>query len=115
QAPEDVALLSTLPGWTIDVPGHPDEAERALLDAFAGENRIYVRLSEESNTEAVAGEKLTVLRRGSDRGALVVAVGPTLDPVLAATEDLDVTVAYVSRVRPFDREGLRSALPGSDV
>lgn len=115
QAPEDVALLSTLPGWTIDVPGHPDEAERALLDAFAGESRVYVRLSEESNTEAVAGEKLTVLRRGSDRGALVVAVGPTLDPVLAATEDLDATVAYVSRVRPFDREGLRSALPGSDV
>ena len=28
QAPEDVALLSALPGWTIHVPGHPDELER---------------------------------------------------------------------------------------
>jgi transketolase len=24
QAPEDVALLAALPGWTIHVPGHPD-------------------------------------------------------------------------------------------
>src|SRR5262249_5154334 len=96
-APEAVALLSTLPGRTIDVPGHQDEAERALLDAFAGHGRVYIRLSEESNGEPVAGEKLTVLRRGGDRSVLVVAVGPTLDPVLAATEDLDATVAYLSR------------------
>ena len=27
QAPEDVALIATLPGWTIHVPGHPDEVE----------------------------------------------------------------------------------------
>ena len=28
QAPEDVALIATLPGWTIHVPGHRDEVER---------------------------------------------------------------------------------------
>ena len=27
QAPEDVALVAALPGWTIHVPGHVDEAE----------------------------------------------------------------------------------------
>ena len=46
QAPEDVALLATLPGWTIHVPGHPTEAEAQLLRAFAGDDRVYVRLSE---------------------------------------------------------------------
>jgi transketolase len=115
QAPEDVALLSTLPGWTIDVPGHPDEAEHALVDAFAGDGRVYVRLSDEVNAAPVDGRGLTVLRRGGDRAPAVVAVGPSLDPVLAATADLDATVAYLSRVRPFDRAGLRAALHGPDV
>jgi transketolase len=41
-------------------------------------------------------------------------VGPTLDPVLEATADLDVTVAYLSRARPFDARGLR-ALEPTDV
>jgi transketolase len=58
---------------------------------------------------------LTVLRRGTDAAPLVVAVGPTLDETLAATAELDATVAYLSTVRPFDRSGLRVALPGTDV
>ena len=41
----------------------------------------------------------------------MLAVGPTLDPVLEATADLDVTVAYLSRVRPFDARGLRALEP----
>ena len=35
QAPGDVALLDTLPGWTVHVPGHPDEAGRLLRSAAA--------------------------------------------------------------------------------
>ena len=35
QAPEDVALLATLPGWEIHVPGHPQEAEELLRRAAA--------------------------------------------------------------------------------
>ena len=113
QSPADVALLSALPGWTIHVPGHPDELEHAFRSALPGDGRVYVRMSEEQNARPVAGAGLVVLREGA--GPLVVAVGPTLDPVLAATADLDVGVAYLSRVRPFDAAGLRTALHGSDV
>lgn len=115
QAPADVALLRALPGWTIHVPGHPDEVARYVRRAVAGDDLVYVRMSEEVNSLSIAGDGLVVLRRGSGSAPLVLAVGPTLDQVLAATEDLDVTVAYASTVRPFDAAGLRAALTGTDV
>ena len=115
QAPEDVALLSALPGWTIHVPGHPDEAERLFRRALATDDRVYIRLSEELNHARVDGDGLVVLRRGGDDAPFVIAVGPTLGPTLAATADLDATVAYLTTVRPFDRDGLRAALRGTDV
>ena len=76
---------------------------------------MYIRLTQETNAAPVDGDGLTVLRRGADAAPLVVAVGPTLDETLAATADLDVSVAYLSTVRPFDRAGLRAALRGTDV
>ena len=115
QAPADVALIAALPGWTIHVPGHPDELERVFARALATDDRVYIRMSEESNEAPVAGDGLVPLRSGSRAAPLVVAVGPTLDPVLDATADIDVSVAYLSTVRPFDAAGLRAAARGADV
>jgi transketolase len=98
QAPEDVALLAALPGWTIHVPGHVDELERAFAVALRTDDRVYIRMSDETNPAPVTGDGLVVLRPGEP---LVVAVGPTLAPTLEATADLDVGVAYLSTVRPF--------------
>ena len=56
-----------------------------------------------------------MLRRGTRAAPLVVAVGPTLDETLAATADLDATVAYLATVRPFAHGGLRAACRGTDV
>lgn len=115
QAPEDVALISTLPGWTVHVPGHPEEADELLRRALDEDGRVYVRLSEEENHAPVAGDGLVVLRPAPEGAPLVVAVGPALDQVLAATDDLDVGVAYLATVRPFDADGLRAALGGAEV
>ncbi|MFJ8078437.1 transketolase family protein [Streptomyces sp. NPDC096176] len=108
-APGDVALLDTLDGWTVHVPGHPDEAEAVLRNAAAGDDRVYVRLSLQSNAEArpFAGGRFLAVREG--RGPVVIAVGPMLDNVLAATEGMDVTVLYATTVRPFDDEAVRRA------
>jgi len=113
QSPADVALLSVLPGWTIHVPGHVAELERAFASALRGDDRVYIRMSEERNVRPVEGDGLIVVREGG--GPLVLAVGPTLDPVLEATADRDVTVAYLSTVCPFDATGLRESLTGADV
>jgi transketolase len=115
QAPGDVALIATLPGWTIHVPGHADEAETLLERAIAGDGRVYVRLSTESNDAARLGDGLQVVRCGTATSPVVLAVGPTLDPVLAASQDRELTVAYTSTVRPFDAAGLRGVVTGTEV
>lgn len=115
-SPADVALLDTLPNWTIHVPGHPDEVAPLLRSALAHDGSAYLRVSTRQNSvarpDATTG-RLDVVRRGGP--TVVVAVGPTLDNVLAATADLDVTVAYAATVRPFDTAGLRALTVTGDV
>jgi transketolase len=118
QAPEDVALIDTVPGFSVLVPGHPGEVAGLLRGAVgalgdgAGAGSSYLRLSTESNREARAlWPGLQVVRSGHE--AVVVAVGPLLDPVLDGVANLDVTVAYATTVRPFDGEGLRSLAAAS--
>jgi transketolase len=115
QAPEDVALLSSLPDWTIHIPGHPDEAEVLLRDAVAADGNVYVRLSAQANREPmpIRRGRFHPVRRGAM--ATVIVVGPMLDRILSATHDLDVTVLYATTVRPFDADTLRAELSGSAV
>ncbi|BCJ71943.1 transketolase [Catellatospora sp. IY07-71] len=110
-SPMDVQLIDTLPGWTVHVPGHPGEVAPLLAAAMPHDDPVYLRLSAQVNDIAYAdAHLLRPVRHGS--GALVVAVGPMLAPVLEATRGLDVTVAYTHTPRPFDTAGLR-ALAGS--
>ena len=116
QAPEDVALIDSVPGFSVVVPGHPAEVRGLLRGAVDGldAGSTYLRLSTEGNREArLVWPGLQVVQSG--RRAVVVAVGPMLSPVLDAVGDLDVTVAYTTSVRPFDGEGLRALLSGSSV
>ena len=111
QSPGDVALLDTLDGWTVHVPGHPDEAEALLRHAAAdGDQRVYVRLSDHANAEPLPATpgRFQMVREG--RGAVVLAVGPMLDAVLEATAGRDVTVLYASTVRPFDAATVAAAV-----
>ncbi|ATO17982.1 transketolase [Micromonospora sp. WMMA2032] len=113
--PADVALVDTLDGWTVHVPGHPDEVRPLLRAAVCGAGSAYLRLSTRSNATAYpeAGE-LRVVRDAGPGAPLLVAVGPTLDAALEAVAARPVTVAYTHRPRPFDTAGLR-ALAGAEV
>ncbi|MEV0722254.1 transketolase [Micromonospora purpureochromogenes] len=114
-SPADVSLLDTLHGWTVHVPGHPDEVPGLLRDVVCGQDPAYLRLSTQRNSRPYGGDgALRVLRDAGPGAALLVAVGPVLDAALAAVADLPVTVAYTHRPRPFDTAGLRE-LAGTEV
>jgi transketolase len=114
-APGDVALLATLPDWTIHVPGHPDEAAALVGEAIRADGRVYIRLSDETNAEAFPTTGLQVVRRGEEGSPLILAVGPALAAVLEATADRDATIAYTATVRPFPAAELRTLVRGPEV
>ena len=115
QAPGDVALLATLPGWTVHIPGHPDEAAAAAARR-GGRRRAGVHPAVHRGQRRPAGRqpgKLTVLRTGR-RGTVLVA-GPLADEVIDATLGFDVTVLYAATIRPLDVATLRETLHAPDV
>ena len=116
-APEDVALISTLPDWTIHVPGHADELEAVLRAAAADYGQVYIRLSDAHNRAPVldgcAG--LALVRQGSSGAPTILAVGPMLRPVLQATDKLEATILYTATPRPLDARRLGELVTGTDV
>jgi transketolase len=117
QAPEDVALMATLPGWTVHVPGHPDEMEILLRSAHGEGTSAYIRMSEDKNRRrhATTPGRIVPLRTGTAGAATILVVGPLADTVLAAVSGLDVTVLYTATPHPIDRDGLRLNVRGTDV
>ncbi len=117
QGPGDVAILHSLPGMQIVVPGTAAEFDRLFRQACANGSATYYRLSTSTNpaTSDVDFGKLTVIKKGSEKSATLIAVGPTLGNALAAVQDLDVTVLYCTTIAPFDGETLREVASGSDI
>lgn len=113
-SPRDVALFDTIPDWQVHVPGHPGEVAGILRRAVDSSDNVYIRLSLQRNETPhnTMDGKLSVIKTGLE--ATVVAVGSTLDNVLAATQNMDVTVVYANTVRPFDTQTLRQ-LPTDSV
>ncbi len=107
-SPMDVPLLDTLPGWQVHTPGHPAEVAPLLRAATIHDAPVYLRLSTQTNPTAHPDATSLKPLRHSTSGRTIIAVGPMLHPVLEATRDLDVTVAYTHTPRPFDHRGLRA-------
>jgi transketolase len=102
-APEDIALIDTLPDWHAHVLAHDDEVTPLLERALSG-GRHYIRLTEQSVARQPAAT-----RTGSS-GVIVIAVGPTIAAVTRAAAGRDVAVLPMTTVRPFDADSVRQVV-----
>ena len=112
--PRTSPLLAALPGWTIHVPGHRRRGRADVRAGARGDDRVYIRLSDETNHAPVRRRGLVVVREGSDgrpRARRRADARPRARGDRRPRRD-----GRVSRdVRPFDADGLRAAVRGTDV
>lgn len=113
--PADVPILKQIDNMEIIVPGTAEEFGRLLAGAYDDGKPTYYRLSDRTNEKSyeVSFGKAVVIQKGS-RGT-VIAVGPMLDIIAKAAEDVDVTILYYTTVEPFDTDTLKANLAGDKV
>ncbi len=113
--PADVGILMNIPDIQIVVPGTSLEFESLFKQAYANEKMTYFRLSERENQTKLAVKlgHANIVKKG--KLGTVIAVGPLLDKVMNATKNLDVTVIYITTIRPFDSETIRKNIDGGKV
>jgi transketolase len=102
--PGDVQQLLTIPNMEIILPGTSSEFDSLFKQTYDDGNPTYFRLSEYENTinnDVIFG-KANLIKKG--KIATIISVGNTLQNVIEATEDLDVTILYYTTLNPFDSE-----------
>jgi len=109
-APDDLALMSLLPGMTVVAPGDPSEVEALLPQLLTLDGPSYIRIgkSGEPGYEAAAPVvlgKARLLREG--RQVAIISSGETAPTVLAArdalaAEGVEPEVWQFHTVKPLD-------------
>ncbi len=120
-ATEDIGIMRAIANLTIVCPADAYSLEQALRQTVDVEGPIYFRMGRGREADAYeAGEaweygKVSVLREGSD--AVIFANGILVSAARAAAatlagEGIDVTVADLHTIQPFDVEGVLSLIEG---
>lgn len=106
QCPADIGVLKQIPGMQIVVPGTAEEFDTIFRSTYDNGCPTYIRTSRDVNSQSQKVEfgKANIIKKGNK--ATIVVVGPMLDMVLEAVNDLDVTVLYYTTVAPFDQKAL---------
>lgn len=112
--PGDVGALLNIPEMEVIVPGNAQEFDRLFKQTYRDSCPKYIRLSERENVDSHEVEfgKANIVKHGSK--ATVIAIGPMLDKVLSAAQDLDVTILYYTTIAPFDSDTLSATIPASN-
>jgi transketolase len=118
QALEDLALICSLPGFTVIVPADGIETAQAIRAAAAHQGPCYVRLIRgklplvfDSTYRFEIGKAFT-MRPGKD--ATIIAIGTMVVPALEAAaalvkEGIDCRVLNMSTLKPIDAAAIIKA------
>jgi transketolase len=118
QALEDLALVCSLPGFTVIVPADAVETAQAIRAVAAHKGPCYVRLVRgklpvilDSSYRFEIG-KAAALKKGND--ATIIALGTMVAPALEAAnalekEGIDCRVLNMSTLKPIDEAGIVKA------
>ena len=98
-------MTGSSPSLGLHEPLHEVEGDLGYLAAWAAKALVDGDITGAEGDTFTAGD-LGDFTVGAD--ATVLALGPVLDDVLAATADRDLTVLYAHSVRPFDVATQRS-------
>jgi transketolase len=113
---EDIALMRSLPGMTVVVPGDGPTTRSAILDIASFDGPAYVRLTKENLPILTEGAftlgRAGQLREGSD--LTIVAVGAMLARALDVAEELhqsgvEARVLDFASIKPADEKALIQA------
>jgi transketolase len=104
-----------IPDIQIVVPGTSEEFDALFKQSYNNKKLKYFRLSERENQNKVPVKfgKANIIKKG--KLGTVVAIGPLLDKVMNATKNLDVTVIYLTTIRPFDTETVKKNIAGNKI
>ncbi len=118
QALEDLALICSLPGFTVIVPADGIETTQAIRAVAAHQGPCYVRLIRgklplvfDNNYKFEIG-KAAMMRSGKD--ATIMAIGTMVAPALEAAaalvqEDINCRVLNMSTLKPIDAAAIIQA------
>ena len=118
QTIEDLALICSLPGFTVIVPADAIEAAQAVRAAATNQGPFYIRLCRpktplvyNQNHRFKLGKAVT-MRRGTD--TTIIAIGILVGEALKAAENLkgkgiDCRVLNMSTLKPIDEAAIIKA------
>ncbi len=113
--PADVNLLKNIPELQIIVPGTSKEFDVLFKQSYNNSKIKYFRLSENENVDEVdvSYGKANLIKKG--KLGTIIVIGNLLSKVIKATAIIDVTVIYLTTIRPFDSDFIKENLTGNKI
>lgn len=112
--PEDIAIINKIPNIKIYYPGNSIELKKLLLEYKENCPKFY-RISDYNHSQKIKiiKNKAHVLKKGS-KGTIIV-FGSTLSLIEKYLNELDVTIIYITTIKPLDTATIKKNIVNNKI